>query len=62
MKAKLIKLGHGLFSVIKGLLLSAKTWARCASRALSFSRTLINGSSHENDSSCAFIGYSQFLD
>ena len=34
---------------------------RCASRAFSFSRTLMNDSSYENDSSCAFIDDSWLL-
>src|SRR5580698_2271460 len=39
----------------------SKSWARCAPRAFSFSRTLVNDSSYENESSFAFHSDSWFL-
>jgi hypothetical protein len=56
MEAQLIKFGHGLFALSRAsFLASSKSCVRCASRAFSFSRTLVNDSSYENASSSAFI-------
>jgi hypothetical protein len=61
MKAEFIKFGDGLFYLIQGsFLASSISWARCASKAFSFSRTFINDSSPRFELR-SHIGYSEFL-